>query len=848
MKPNYKNYSGYNLSCKMKRYLFLIFFFISTFLNAQQVPDSLLIKVNAKYTNQLFLTSQEISDIKNKIQTQTWAKQAWVNLLQASDGYIKEPFYFPEGEGGWTHQFVSPVSGAILVFDKNSPHKHYDATAKLYYEGKQYDNAWNSFAMEEVARRMEVLAIVALVSGDKKYANALKILYLDAAEKYEKYRIHDRSFNVFGDKADDIAGRAMSQSIDECNLLSKLALSYSGLLATNILLPSEQEIIEKKLWGNANKLLHRILDKHPSGGNWWVWHSMGGFVVGLLTNDEPLINQAINDPKIGVLKMLRSNYINQDGIVNENSPGYQLYAMMAISRMALISKHIGFGFEKISAVEKGFYAFADFQYPDFTIPNLNDTRKQDLKSLGNINKSMTFLDFLELGWGIYGTDVLKQNLSKIYTYNDQNDIRSKGIIPLLFGPAKINTISKELNRQSSVSKASGIAMLRSSEKDWTVLLKNTNPGGGHAHPNTLHVAMFANGEEFIPSFGTPEYGHSSYNKWFTQSLAHNTVVLNMINQNSKKVDFRLDWVSKSGAVAGARASVKNIQNPDKDFGKALELSRTLIISPFAIYDFFNVNEDNSSKKSFTKTINSIDWVMHFNGKIVWNKKSNSSNDLKVVDATSETINDFPAYRLLSDVNLLDTNKTGLLQGTLSQPKGGNVSVNILPVNNDFKNYTAMGLGYENSLNDKLPLMIRRGNSNNIVFGGVYVPYNKENPIKKIKVLKQNTHQIILSTETNEGSELVFQNTKSEILNLTTQVNFEGYVATITTQKSKDKRYFLVGKSLTDADGTLLADKEVPVSIVIKNSNVTAQNHSDKEVILTWKPNIGNPKKFILKPL
>jgi hypothetical protein len=701
--------------------------------------------------------------------------------------------------------------------------------------------------MEEVSRRMEVLAIVALVSNDKRYANALKVLYLDAAEKYDKYRIHDRSFKVFGNEADDIAGRAMSQSIDECNLLSKLALSYSGLLSTNILLPLEQEVIETKLWGNANKLMHRILDKHPSGGNWWIWHSAGGFIVGLLTDDTPLINKAINDPKIGILKMLRSNYINSDGIVNENSAGYQLFVMMAISRMALISKHIGFGFEKIPSVEKAFHVFAMFNYPDFTIPNLNDTRKSNLNEVGTINTNMTLLDFLELGWGIYGTDTVLKNLSNIYANHHQNEIRSKGIIPLLYGPYKINTTYKKNAGESSVSKASGIAMLRSVNQDWTVLLKNTNPGGGHAHPNTLHVAMFANGEEFIPSFGTPEYGHSSYNKWFTQTLAHNTVVLNMLNQNSKKVDFRLDWVSKSGAVAAARASVKNIQNPDKDFGKALELSRTLIISPFAIYDFFNISEDNSSKKSFTKTINSIDWVMHFNGKIVWNKKSNSSIDLKVIDATSQTVNDFPAYRLLSDVKLLDTNTTSLLQGILSQPKGGNVSVNLLPVSNDFKNYAAMGLGYENTINDKLPLIIRRGNSNNIVFGGIYVPYNKENPIKKISVLKQNTHQIILSTETNEGSELVFQNTKSEILNLTTQVNFEGYVATITTQKSKDKRYFLVGKSLSDADGTLLADKEVPVSIVIKNNNVTAQNHSDKEVILTWRPNIGNQKKFILKP-
>lgn len=839
------NYSQNKLAMKFKSFflskilLTVTLLFISLFLNAQ-VPETLPVKLLDKSSKGLMLSAQETSEAKYKIQNLPWARSIWMDLKRQVDRYVEHPLYFPEGEGGWIHDYVCPLSGARLQYDRNSPHKHFCPVCKKFYEGVALDRAWNSMAMNETAGIMEQLAVACILSDDLKYMQALGAYYLDVAEKYDHYRVHDRSFNLFGDKAGAIAGRAMSQSIDECNLLTKLAFSYDVLQHSNVLSKPDQEIIKTKLWGNANTLLHRILDLHPSGGNWWVWHSAGGLVVGLFTDDKPLIDQAINDPKTGILKMIRSGYLNEDGIAGENSSGYQLFAMMAITRMAIISKHLEMGFENIPSVQKAFTAMTSFTYPDLTLPNMNDSRRSDLKMASNPETdNFTYPDLLEAGYGIYHSESIISILSDIY--NNTLKPKRTSLYALLYGPSNIPVVKKVNNSSASVS--AGIVLLRSPDHDWNALLKNTSPSVGHAHPNMLQVAMFANGEEFIPSFGSPEYGHPSYRQWYTHTLAHNTININMKDQNRLKTVRSINWSVLRGPVNAVQGQAANVQPVLNGDDSPIEIIRTLVISPLAIYDLFDVTHASQLKTNDQK-VNILDWVMHFNGKINWSSPPKTS-DKTIKDLSPENTENSPAYGQLSDIKLLQTGST--LRGDILQPKGGKVAFSFFKVQADENDFTAFGPGYESSVDVRLPIIIRRVNSSAAQFGGVYIPYRDKNPLLSVNLLQDRPTYKVIKVNATNGSEVLFNSQDLEKIRVE-KLSFEGTMGTITSINAHHKLYFLLGKSIADEQGSFESSTVEPVVLTVNGNNVDVRNYGSHAVTITWRPVKGQIKKMHIEPV
>lgn len=847
-----------------RRYLFhllILFILIGNKIHAQ-TTGTLPIKIANKKFYGLLLDSADIQSVKEKIQHTDWGKLVMDKMLQNAQDYLEHPIKFPVQEGGWIAQYIDSTTGKQLIYDINSPTVHWTDDGKRKFTGAVYDRAWSDYTILALANRMYLLATMSLITKQSKYAEGLKRMFLDLADKYSHYRIHDRSFNVYGEGAGAIAGRAMSQSIDECNFLSQIIFSYDALLQSGILTAGESKEINEKLWANARKLLYRILRLHPSGGNWWMWHSCGAMAVGLATHDDTLIDMALNNKVYGAVQQLKRGYLNGDGLVEENSTTYQGYAMMAISRMALMSKRLNIPFYKIPNVQKSFSVLVNLGYPNLTLPRINDSRHYSLIDVDtSITANYSPLDLLNIAWTIYHAPDIKNDLSRIYASAGRQDEKIKSfsnIYTLLYGPKDVGQPTGN-NFPSFVSKDSGLALLRSfsGKRDWCLLFKNTNPAAGHAHLNDLHISGYANGDEFIASFGSSEYSHYSYQKWYVQSLASNTVVINALSQNKTKARNYLNWTVTSGPFKAVRGSSENVRNTALDSKPPLRFTRTVIITPMAFYDFFHVLSGASFNKGSNNAMDTIDYVLHFNDSIHWNGQLTDITGALSPSPTHKGNNNDPyvPYHLLSSIREIKS-RTSNLSGTIIQPDAGKVHSVFFHADNQKEYlYAAMGLGYEDNPNKRTPMLIKRIIDSSAGFSALFIPYKQKDPYIRSDVLLNNKIANVISLCTNGGNETLFESVDNKVIVVNDPLNgksvFQGDIGVIEESKNKDqpvKSYFLLGKTLQDTSGAIqLSDSGIPVTVTIYKDSIIAYNYGIRKVDITWTPKNGKTKYLSLQP-
>jgi len=820
--------------------------------------DSLPVRMSADFKRPehsfLLVSKEEVAAAREKARTVPWAKAALLALRAEADRIIADPAFFPKEEAGWQGQaYVCPKSGKTLKFDYKNPHDHYCPECGTAHQGKTLDDSWRASAMGYATDQQAQLAAAWLLTGESKYADAMKRFYLDLAAKYPKYRLHDRRMTVFGDQAEPIAGRARSQSIEECDMLTALAFSYDVLAGSGAFSDAENKLIEENLWKPGRDYMYRIMELHPSGGNWWIWHSAGAIVLGVLGGDEKLVDIGLNTPTTGILSMLRhgdsgkgnNGYINADGFTAELSPGYHFYPFKALNRIAMATKSAGIDFYKLPIYKKLFDLPISITLPNFHMPRLNDGSEVVLNS--------HWAEMYELAVHWYGDPAYQRFLSAIYDSPDLG-VKRDGLNALLFGPPTLDSAPLDMGK-SGFLEASGLGILRSPLNDWTCLLKNDRGSSGHRHPDALNLILFANGEDAIPGTGTTGYGHYSYLQWNTQSVAHNTVTLNTrsqrIDPGGKNIEFGL---SKFGCSA-VQSVAENLQGKTIENENPARMRRTVVMTPYGIVDLFRVETDGARLAALKKKppVNMIDWALHFYGDLAVDAKSEPSTEALIPKERMEAPgkgHDFPhqGYKFLSDLKRIATAKDPL-HARLTQPAGGKVDLWLAPGGADTQVFEAQGLGLETNVDKKLPMLLQRRQANDTLFATVYAPFKDQPQVGSVRFLQ-------VSAAGHEAAvELIHANGKDLVLSLpgvgslkAGGAALEGTLGCRASLGNASAQWILVGSRWDDAEIVISLSKMGAVVVEKTASGIRLHNGSDVPCSGEVKINSSNSKLlFFLKP-
>jgi hypothetical protein len=173
--------------------------------------------------------------------------------------------------------------------------------------------------------------------------------------------------------------------------------------------------------------------------------------------------------------------------------------------------------------------------------------------------------------------------------------------------------------------SSGVAVLRqkagdfTSDSDMTAVSLSYGPyGGGHGHPDKLSMAMYAQGRQWVPHYGSMPYETSWKTQWTSHTVSHNTLVVDGTSQHpAGRHDHMWPVDSKQDRVIGKLERF----DPEGRLASAtcdtaypgLTLSRQVRLREHCVTDCFRVSP---GPKLSSAQPRQFDYVLHVDGDFV----------------------------------------------------------------------------------------------------------------------------------------------------------------------------------------------------------------------------------------
>src|SRR5690606_41665808 len=144
----------------------------------------------------------------------------------------------------------------------------------------------------------------------------------------------------------------------------------------------------------------------------------------------------------------------------------------------------------------------------------------------------------------------------------------------------------------------GVAVLRSDDGADYASLEYGHYGGGHGHPDRLHLTLFAGGVHWLLDPGTGWY-HVPELGWYRSTIAHNTVTVDGKNQPPR--EGRLVAFGRAGGFSAVQATVEGID-------PGLAARRSLVLGDGFLFDVLDLLPDDGPGRR------QVDWSFHTVGR------------------------------------------------------------------------------------------------------------------------------------------------------------------------------------------------------------------------------------------
>jgi Heparinase II/III-like protein/Alginate lyase len=456
-----------------------------------------------------------------------------------------------------------------LEFDPWSPQEHRCPRCGRIFSGNRHDRAWARFQHLWLAERSAHLATLAAMDGrDDAAARACEILGC-YAERYQEYPNRD---NVLGPS--HLFFSTYLESIWLTNYVAAAALlRESGRL--------EQELAEA-VGGVVDEAANVIGEFDEGLSNRQTWHNAALAAAAVWFEDEELATRAVESATGIIAHLLRG--FGDDGMWFEGE-NYHLFALRGELLAMSWARQAGVDLladpklaERLRAALR---APALTALPDHTFPARKDSR------FGVSLAQPMYLELWEIGLGRLAGEVdLTGWLRELYATPAPAAERFDSYLheagePALTRPRSRADLSwwsllemapslpedaPAWNPGNTLLESQGLPILRTGARYTSV--ECGAYGGGHGHPDRLHLTLHADGRHWLADPGTGSYVTRDL-LWYRSTLAHNAPRLDGLSQ--PVADATCDAFDTQGDWGWARGS----------FG---QLTRTLVAGPGYLLD------------------------------------------------------------------------------------------------------------------------------------------------------------------------------------------------------------------------------------------------------------------------
>ncbi|MBN1675043.1 MAG: heparinase II/III family protein [Kiritimatiellae bacterium] len=568
----------------------------------------------------------------------------------------------------------------------------------------------------EITWRLRFVAEAALLTGRADCAERVRNTILAYAEKYPQWPARKGAHC-----------RAGTSSLREANWAIRLIHSYDLLLGTGRVTAEERRRVEQDLLPLIVANFH-ITDYDPRPDlhfrcyNFQAFHLAAVGLAALLLEDADLLEWTVNGPY--GFRHLLAHDIRDDGLWWERSLGYHDYALSGIWCLTEAARNCNVDLYALEVPDRVFRdedsnyevdgdngpkslrlmieAPFFFAFPDRSFAAVADSGRGPLKR-GRLRGAAKRMPHPRLDWLVARTESLESGLEEAARHPE-----------FAAPPPPVHRFANNglFARGSSLFPSSGFAILRAHEalpwlqpRDTLCVNFNYGPhGGGHGHPDRLSVVLYALGRQWIPDFGSCPYGSQLKREWTSQTVSHNTVVVDGISQYptgdravswpadtpQRKAMGRLRLFHSSPLLRVASAECDTVYD-------GVRLERTIAVAGRCGVDVFRADSQDEHV---------YDYVLHIDGE---------PDSLPGLTPAQGTLGTKAGYQ---HINGLSRGTIGSAwQGVWKAPEG-RLRVSVLP---DAPTELIAGRSITKAADETMPLLIARRKARSTRFVSAFAP-------------------------------------------------------------------------------------------------------------------------------
>ena len=453
---------------------------------------------------------------------------------------------------------VCPDDGAGLTFDPWSAAAHRCPRCGKTWTGERHDGYWARYQHLWLAERAAHLAAVAALADDGAAAARAGEILTAYAERYWRFPNRD---NLLGPSR--LFFSTYLESLWIGNYLAAATLLKSAGRLDDTTARAVNQV--------ADEAATLIGDYDERFSNRQTWNNAALTAIAVWFEDEDLAQRAI-EGDTGLLAHLLRGF-GRDGMWYEGE-NYHLFALRGVLTGAGWARLAGvdcFGDARLAErLTAALRAPALSALPDLTFPARKDSR------YGISLAQPMYLELWEVGlaklgtgggelgnWlaGLYRVPPPQPELFESYLHDfgggarpTHDARRSLSWWSLLEMAPELSGDPDAWRPASVLLDAQGLAVLRSGGR--YAALECGIYGGGHGHPDRLHLTLYADGVHWLPDPGTGSYVSRDL-FWYRSTLAHNAPRVDGASDppddaTCEMFDVQDDWAwvrGRSGSLA-----------------------------------------------------------------------------------------------------------------------------------------------------------------------------------------------------------------------------------------------------------------------------------------------------------
>ncbi|MEX2536996.1 MAG: heparinase II/III family protein [Trueperaceae bacterium] len=530
----------------------------------------------------IILSEAELARVRSQLERFEWYRGILEGYRSRIEELIARAPDIPVVKGRAFYESC-PDDNARLSFDPYAPRDHICERCGRNWQGEVYDLAWVRQFQDWLGKRLVEAGILYRLEGDERFARLVRDSLDHFVRRYPDYPLAN---NLLGPT------RLFQSTYLEAFWLVDVVAAYDLTRNSGAFGAADHAGVRDLFYESCSVI--RSYDEGRS--NRQAFNNAGMGAVALLYEDEDLVQYVLDVPH-GFSFHMRESLL-EDGIWYEGE-NYHFATLDHSLNLAELARHRGIdlyeGTSGYGSLRPMFDGPLKVMLPDLTFPSRKDSW---------FGRGVGYhKDIYELGFARYGDERFGGLLAHAYSHG--TDRRELGWRSFLYLEPKLPQLDEEVAEELGPGEASGaehgrllsvsdlratscermpgtgVAVLRRDSGGAYASLEYGHYGGGHGHPDRLHLTLFADGVQWLLDPGTGWY-HVPELGWYRSTIAHNTI----------SVDGRLQVPQEGELVAfGDAGDFQVAQARVKGLADGVTARRTLCLGDGFLTDVLDVSAE-----------------------------------------------------------------------------------------------------------------------------------------------------------------------------------------------------------------------------------------------------------------